>query len=62
MKRRVTQVTKVSAKVDGRLKHLELRLAKIEKMVDFIEKHLSMKRKQTSSQSYTYTVTTKKNN
>ncbi|MBL7108616.1 MAG: hypothetical protein ISS11_00005, partial [Candidatus Marinimicrobia bacterium] len=44
MKRRVTQITKVSAKVDGRLKQLELRLAKIEKMVDFIEKQISIKK------------------
>ncbi|MBC8214469.1 MAG: hypothetical protein ISR90_06850 [Candidatus Marinimicrobia bacterium] len=60
MKRRVTQITKVSAKVDGRLKQLELRLAKIEKMVDFIEKQISIK-KQTPTTSYTYTITSKKN-
>ena len=59
MKRRVTQVTKISKTVDNRLKVLEEKLKIIEGYIDSLEKLFSEKspEKSTSGKStFTYTI------
>ena len=59
MKRRVTQVTKISKTVDNRLKVLERKLKIIESYVDSLEKIIAKNspEKSTAGKStYTYTI------
>ena len=59
MKRRVTQVTKISKTVDNRLKTLEGKLKIIEGYIDLLEKIIAKKspEKNTAGKStFTYTI------
>jgi len=59
MKRRVTQVTKISKTVDNQLKSLERKLKNIEGYIDSLEKIFAEKspEKNTSGKStFTYTI------
>ncbi len=59
MKRRVTQVTKISKTVDNRLKVLERKLKIIESYVDSLEKIIAENSPEKSTAgklTYTYTI------
>ena len=59
MKRRVTQVTKISKTVDNRLKVLERKLKIIEGYVDSLEKIIaenSPEKSTAGKSTYTYTI------
>ena len=59
MKRRVTQVTKISKTVDNRLKVLERKLKIIESYVDSLEKTIAEKspvKSVSTKSSFTYTI------
>ena len=61
MKRRVTQVTKISKTVDNRLKVLERKLKIIESYVDSLEKIIAENSPEKSTaEKLTYTYTIKK--
>ena len=59
MKRRVTQVTKISKTVDNRLKVLEKKLKIIEGYINLLEKTISEKspvKSVSKKSSFTYTI------
>lgn len=57
MKRRITQVTRITKTVDVRLNRLDERLSRIESHIDKLEKLIEKKQeKSNSSKTITYTI------
>ena len=62
MRRRVTQVTKITKTVDSRLQQLEEKVQKIEDLINSLEEHLPPQTPEESapeSSTFTYTISKK---
>jgi len=57
MKRRITQVTRITKTVDARLSRLDERLSRIENYIDKLEKLIEKKQEKSESpKTITYTI------